>query len=172
MERLKPLLNEHGYSLLEMTLVMGLLVLFSLATLTLVASGSGAYKALLSEKADNSELRVALGYVSNKVKQADADECIAVKPHPYGEGQALVIYENYDGDQYETWIYFHEGALREGLIRSDTPIQDEFTFEIAALSGFEITQTPDGRLLIRAWCNEKSGKRLVQTSITPYAAMH
>lgn len=169
MERLKTLRNAQGYSMLEMTLVMGLLVLFSLGTLTLVASGSSAYKALLSNKTSNSELRVALAYVSNKVKQADSADGIVLKPQPYGEGQALVISEVIEGEKFETWIYYHEGALREGLFRSDTPIQDDFTFEIATLSGFEVSQQRDNQLTIRAWRDDKSGRRLVQTMVTLYA---
>lgn len=167
MERLNRYLNSLGYSLIEMTLVMGLMVLFSLATLTLVASGSGAYKGLLHDKTDNSELRVAVAYLSNKLKQSDVSGAVSLRLQPYGEGQALVLAEDIDGEGYETWIYFHDGVLREGLIRKGTGISDELCFDIASLSGFELSWAEVGKQLhVGAWRETEQGRNLVQTTVT------
>jgi prepilin-type N-terminal cleavage/methylation domain-containing protein len=161
MGQLKKRLNQKGYSLLEMTLVMALLVLFSLATLTLVVSGGGAYKSIVADKDTTSELRIA------KVRQNDVKNAVELRVNPYGEGQALVISEQVDKVAYETWVYFHRGKLREALVRSGTAVTDEVSFDIVSLDGFELQSKPlSAQINVKAWRNKDKERREANTFLT------
>lgn len=167
MGQLRKRLNQKGYSLLEMTVVMALLVLFSLATLTLVVSGDGAYKSIVADKDTASELRIAMAYVTNKVRQNDVENAIELRANPYGKGQALVICEQVDKAAYETWVYFHSGKLREALVRSGSAVTDEVSFDIVSLDGFELQSKPQSaQITIKAWRNKDNNRREVNTFLT------
>ena len=124
--------------MIELMLVMVLIVIFGLSTFTLVVSGNNAYKNIIEKKTLHSELRVAVSYIDMKLRQGDKNDEIQVKKLPNGFDNGIVLQELIDGKTYETWIYMNKGKLREGFILQGTPINDQTSFAIAEIDGFEV----------------------------------
>jgi prepilin-type N-terminal cleavage/methylation domain-containing protein len=155
-----------GYTLIELMLVVALLALFGISTLSLVVSGSSAYRTIMEKKEIDSELRVALSYMDTKVKQNDMKDTLRLESNPAGDGKALVITEEIEENAYETWIYLSGGKLREVMVQKGEPVQDDLGFEIADIEGFRAEYEPDGKLLhLGVWSGSKSGKRELDTDI-------
>lgn len=103
--------------------VLGLLVftLFALCLLLTVLSGAKVYRKILQNTENSSENRIRTQYLAQKVQQGRD-----VSVENFDGGQALVLREEVDGQCYVTYIYCHEGWIRElfcregaGLTRAD-----------------------------------------------------
>lgn len=159
--------NNSGYALIELVLVIALLALFCIATLSLVMTGSAAYKSI-NEKIDlDSELRVAISYLDTKVKQNDSEGTLSLGSNPAGDGKALIVSEFLGETQYETWIYLSGGKLREVLVEKGEPVLDDLGFEIAEIEGFTAQCDPDGKLLqFKVWNTSEVGLQSLDTNIS------
>lgn len=159
--------NNSGYALIELVLVIALLALFGIATLSLVATGSAAYKDINEKKELDSELRVAISYLDTKVKQNDSEGTLSLRSNPAGDGKALIVSEIIGEKQYETWIYLSGGKLREVLIEKGEPVLDDLGFEIAKIGGFTAQCDPAGILLqLKVWGTSGDGRQSLDTSIS------
>jgi prepilin-type N-terminal cleavage/methylation domain-containing protein len=152
--------NSRGYSLIELVLVMALLVIFGLSTFTLVVSGSGAYKNILDKKEANSELRVAISYINMRIRQNDSVDSVRVEKSPFGNDAAIVTEEVIDNSTYETWIFWHEGKLREALVRQGESVTVDISFVIADIDGFSALYNNDKKsILLDVWRVEEGLKK-------------
>lgn len=152
--------KSKGYSLIELVLVMALLIIFGLGTFTLVISGSGAYKNILDKKEVNSELRVAISYINMRIRQNDSVGAVRVEKSPFGNDAAIVTEEVIESDTYETWIFWHEGKLRETLIKQGEPVTIDISFAIADVDGFIAKYDNDKKLIkLNVWRMEKGLKK-------------
>ncbi len=155
-----------GHTLVELALVIALLTLFGAATLSLVVAGSSAYEGIMEKKNADSELRIALSYIDTKIKQYDSAGVLRLESNPAGDGPALVIEEVLGGADYETWIYFSEGRLREVLVDKGGEPTDDLSYEIAVLEGFQAVYGEDEKLLhITVWSSSKKGRLELDTDI-------
>jgi competence protein ComGC len=130
----QKLLNEKGYSLVEMVIAMMLLLIFGLAVFTLAASTSGAYQGLVNEKSEMATVRIASSYLMTKLRQSDMENAIYVDESNRIGSEALVIKEELAGEVYNTWIYLSGGYLREATVPEGETPSDDVSFEIAELS--------------------------------------
>lgn len=88
-----------------------LIGLFALTSLTLTLVGTKVYQRINADAQANSDARLALSYLCNRVRTFDATGKIAVKER---EGLSILcLYETYDEECYETAIYVSDGELRE-----------------------------------------------------------
>ena len=159
--------KNSGYALIELVLVIALLALFCIATLSLVMTGSAAYKSINEKKELDSELRVAISYLDTKVKQNDSEGVLRLGLNPAGDGKALIVSEFLGETQYETWIYLSGGKLREVLIEKGEPVLDDLGFEIAEIEGFTAECNPDGNLLqFKVWSTSGDGQQSLDTNIS------
>lgn len=148
--------NRKGTSV-NLLFSMMLLFIFSMASLALAFSATGAFRDIEADKENISELMVALSYLNMKVRQNDSVNAIRTEPCPSGEGQAIVITETLDSVAYETWIYWRDGQLRESLILKGDPAVEEASSLIAEIDGFhpsidQSNGTP-GKVKIHVWRN-------------------
>ena len=88
----------------------GLLVfgLFALCLLLVLLTGAKVYRQTLADTEAASETRTKLQLLSTKVRQSpDA------QPGTFDGCPALILREDIDGECYVTYLYVHEGFLRE-----------------------------------------------------------
>lgn len=142
----KRLSDQGGYSAIEWFMVMGLLMLFSIAIFILAAASSNTYQQLIDEKETDTELRIATSYVLTKLKQNDEAETIQVVKRLDLGDSALMISETLLETAYETWIYWSNGALREATILKNGKLEDDLSFVIAYIDGFEVALEPNGKM--------------------------
>lgn len=140
--------QKRGYTLMELTLVMLLLALFAITVMVLIQSGSTAYRKIADNRSAETNARVALSYLDVRLRQNDAQGALSLRENPLGEGNALVIHEEYDGFVYDTWVYFLDGTLYECslLDEGDMPRVD-ISAPIAQLDGYTLELLPGGTIL-------------------------
>jgi hypothetical protein len=84
--------------------------------LVLVSIGAGAYDNVLTNVENNSELRLPLTFISNKIHQSD--EFNSVELIDKDGTTALVLNSKDKNNSYENWIFVYNGNLCELLIKS------------------------------------------------------
>ena len=124
-------------------------VLFALCLLLTVLTGARAYRKTVELTEATSDRRTKLQYLSTKVQQGRE-----ISLEDFGGCQALVLRETIDEERYVTYIYCHDGWLRElfcaegaNLLPEDgekvLPAQE---LELSMASGL-LTVQIDGELL-------------------------
>jgi len=134
--------NEKGGTLIELVMVMSLLVLFGFAVYSLVCEGSQAQKRLDSEKSAETNARVAASYVDVRLRQNDAGGKISVEPNGLNGRDSIVIryrYQDDPDDDYDVWIYWANGELREVLSMAGVTPHWDSGNDIAAVDGFYVS---------------------------------
>ncbi len=145
-----------GRSMIELVLVMFLLILFSVATLSLVIGSSNAYRDTIKKNDTISNLRISQAYIHTKIRQNLEVDAISLRDFEGVENAFLVIKDNHSPVAYETIIFVKDGYLREALIiegfefdlDSSFPVVelDEIYFELIDQKGlsFETTLNTNG----------------------------
>jgi hypothetical protein len=84
--------------------------------LVLVSIGAGAYDKVLTNVENNSELRLPLTFISNKLHQSDEFNSVVLIDK---EGTTALVLKSKDkASKYENWIFVYDGNLCELLIKS------------------------------------------------------
>lgn len=131
-------MKRRGSSSTEFILTMLLLILFSLATISLVVSASGAYRGSEETIEDESQIRVAQSYLYTKFRQNMEVNRISVESLPGVEEKGIVITDTVLGEDIKTIIFHHEGYLREGVFLSNTEFNPTSSYPIASLEKLNI----------------------------------
>ena len=108
---------------LDLLLILILMCAFTGFALVLVSIGAGAYDNVLTNVESNSELRLPLTFVSNKIHQSD--ELNSIDLIDKDGTTALVLKSRDKTNAYENWIFVYDGNLCELLIKSG----DSFNWE-------------------------------------------
>lgn len=124
----------------ELFLVMLLLLLFGVMTFLLVSSASRTYWRINEEKNHLSDIRIAVSYIDNRIRQSDESGHIELKNNPINGQMAIVIREHHAQEHFETWIYQNEGSLKEAYFKSGIPLSDDLSFEICKIDEFSVKQ--------------------------------
>lgn len=153
---------HQGYSLIEMSIVMMLLVLFGLGIFMLAAATTTTYESLVENKADNESIRIASSYIVTKIRQNDRMDSIKIDSNAFDDRDALVVLETINDEVYETWIYVSEGHLREATVLKGVTPSDDLSFEIADIDGLTLSGS-DHSLVIGIEKGEKDLKDILVT---------
>ncbi|MCL2099666.1 MAG: DUF4860 domain-containing protein [Oscillospiraceae bacterium] len=133
--------NTGIFTLLPVLCVLTLFLLLSFVSVSVILAGSTVYESISENMDNNYEKRVALSYLTNKIRQNDrgiigAEEVMGIN--------MLAIREDFFGMfEYVTYIYYDEdsGCIREILLLADSGETLEFALsdgeEIVASGGFE-----------------------------------
>jgi len=85
--------------------------IFAVSSLTLTLIGTRVYRRVTVAAAENSDSQLVLSYLCNKVRTFDAEGGVTLAER---EGlPMLCLYENIEGETYETAVYAYDGALWE-----------------------------------------------------------
>lgn len=111
--------------------------LFAGSSLFLVLIGANVYRNIVGEMNSNNETRASLSYVSNKVRAADSRDVSVEKM----DGQdTLVIHSAYNGSDYKTYIYLHDGYLMELFTKAENEFIAGDGDKITPVSAFTIAK--------------------------------
>ncbi len=123
---------------LALTCVFGATLLLSLAT------GASVYRRVADRVEESAADRVSLSYVTAKIHSSDAAGMIETKP--YGDGDGIFLYQEYEGDTYETILYVYDGYLMEMLCETEWELDPEFGEIITEARDLTVTQPAPGLL--------------------------
>ena len=80
-----------------------------------------------------------------------------------------MIRETVEGKNYETWIYYSKGYLREALILEGQTPTDAFGFEVVALDAYRLTaDLRKSGVEIEAQAKDEKGRNLVLDSFVAF----
>lgn len=100
--------NKHHMDGLLTLLLFGV---FAACVLSVLLTGANAYRRLTARDQKGYDRRTCAQYVATKVRQAASPEAISLST--FGDGDVLLLSEEYDGERYLTRIYCYDGWLRE-----------------------------------------------------------
>ncbi len=112
--------KQNKTHIIDILFVLALFAVFAFCALILVILGANIYKNTVASMNDNFNSRTACSYISEKIRQNDAKDCISVGE--LADTEALVFSTDVYGSQYATYIYFHEGTLKELFMRVGSDI--------------------------------------------------
>lgn len=165
----KALGDNAGRTQVEVLAVLVLLLLLGISAFTLSMAGADSYGKLNGFRDQSSAVRVALAYTEMKIHQYDTAGALETATHPVTGEPALVIRETVEGEDYETWIYYSQGYLREALVLKGQVPTDEFGFEVVALDAYRlIPDTLRKGVFIEAEAKDETGKVLALSSFTAF----
>lgn len=106
----------------KLTELMTLLVfaVFALCLMWLLLTGAGVYQRLTQSGEESYESRVQSQYLATRLRQSQKVEVAS-----FGEGDALVLGEQLEGEDYVTWVYLYDGYLRELFARKSSTVDPE-----------------------------------------------
>lgn len=129
--------NSRKYSF-HFVFILMLYLLIVIFSLMIILLGKDIYSSINHDRRVNYERRVSLSYVANKIRQNDKEESIRIESLN-GEN-TIVITEDYDGDMYETWIYFYDNAIYEMFTDAGMEFNLEDGIKVLEIDGFKIEE--------------------------------
>ena len=101
--------NKNYTDFLAGLLVFGV---FAVGMIIMLLTGAGAYKRLTARDSANYDLRICSGYVTTKIRGAEAG-AVSVAEFPELSGGALCVAEEIGGETYISYVYCDGGWVRE-----------------------------------------------------------
>ena len=95
--------NTNKRHIIDAVFVICLLLLFLISALTVIAIGASIYKKNVAQTSENYAQRVSTAYVTEKIRQSDANGSIFTR-ELFGTN-VLVLQQEIDGSLYNTYIY-------------------------------------------------------------------
>lgn len=123
---------------LALTCVFGATLLLSLAT------GAVIYRRVADRVEESAAGRVSLSYVAAKLHASDAAGL--VEAMPFGDGDGIFLYQEFEGTVYETILYVYDGNLMEMLCEKDWESDPEFGEIVSPAQALKIAQPVPGLL--------------------------
>ena len=109
--------------------------IFAVCIIVAILAGANVYKGITARDSESYEMRTCKQYIANKVRMAESPESVSVVP--IESCSALRIDETEGDDRFSTYVYCHDGWLREiYLSADDSPVASsgEKLLEIDSLS--------------------------------------
>lgn len=145
--------QERRY-IVDILFVLALFGVFAISALVVVVIGADVYKHTMQSMSDNYDSRTAIAYVSEKVRQADSlteNGTSAVEISHLGDNPALVLHDDKNGEEFCTWLYYHDGWLKELYTRKDADLGGDILAageDILQLSELEYSMISDDLLSV------------------------
>lgn len=105
---MKQRLKRQSITGMAALLIFGI---FAVGIMSVLLSGASAYRRLTERDRLSYDSRTCVQYVATKVRQAAAPE--SVRLEDFGGVEALVIAQEYGGEDYVTRVYCHDGWMKE-----------------------------------------------------------
>ena len=144
--------KQERNHIVDVLFVLALFVVFTLSALVLVILGANVYRQTVSYMDENYTARTAYSYLTEKVRQNDLYDSVSI-----GELEgttALVLTQEINDTTYATYLYLHEGNLRELFMRQGSDIGSD-----PLSAGQEI-------LPLKDWTPEMAGDHLLHIALT------
>ena len=108
--------------IVDVLFVLALFGVFTLSALVLVILGANIYKQTVSHMTENYDSRMACSYFAEKIRQNDLAQ--SVELGELYDTEALVFSQEINGDTYATYLYYHNGYLKELFMKKGSNIGD------------------------------------------------
>ena len=132
-----------------------LFMIFTLSALFIILFAAQIYQKVVDNSSINYSANTALSYVSEKIRQADADGGVEIGD--FHNCDALVLHNEINDTDYVTYIYFYEGSLYEVMTEKShiNELSAGAGTAIIDVENFEISE--DDNHLISFRCTDSAG---------------
>lgn len=136
--------------------VLSLFALFASTTFVLIILGLRQYQTTTATMHHNDEIRTAVSYLREQIRQADCNSSISV--NQFYDTSAITISSQSDNAFCYSYIYFYDGYLRELTVRDNSLPNPESGKKLIALNGLDFKDSsPD---LIQVTLEDSNGNQL------------
>ncbi len=151
-------MKQEKHFIVDVLFVLALFGVFTLSALMLVTIGSEVYRRTVDDMGTNFETRTSVAYITEKIRQNDyllpedfdtSFENVSISTLS-GE-PALMLTQNINSEIYCTYLYLHDGYLKELFMKSDSYLGDsplEAGQNIMELSSFTMEQVQNNLLAL------------------------
>lgn len=133
---------------------VALLFIFAVSALVVTLFATNVYQGTVENSTRNDTARTSLAYITEKVHAND--EKGGVKIGTFDGCDAVVMTDEIDGEKYTTYIYVHDGQLKELFAKSDAEFAAENGTSIMDVKSFEMEKKSDN--LLRFSCTDDEGE--------------
>lgn len=130
-----------------------LFFLFTICAAIIVLLAGRVYQSSVEHATRNNDARTALSYITEKVHQNDSVDTIYLGT--FDGCQALIFKQEYNSISYYTYIYAHNGMLKELFIKEGANATAENGKAILDIQDFSIESRNDH--LLKCNCTDKNG---------------
>ena len=148
--------NNTSQFSFQFIFIMLLHLIIVILSVMIISLGKNIYDNINTDRNINYQLRVSLSYITNKIRQSDKKEAVEIK-ELHGVN-AVVINEVYDEENYQTWIYFYDGAIYEMFTDENTVFELSDGMKVVEADFFKIEEVKDGLYKFTAESKEKSAE--------------
>lgn len=127
--------KKHTVDILFVLILFGV---FAISALMLVIMGSSVYNKTVISMEDNYRDRTSVAYIAEKFRQNDSLNSITVTT--INENSSFVFSEEIGDELYQTYLYIHDGYLKELFIKEGISLPLEAGNIILEASSLEIVQ--------------------------------
>ena len=152
-------MKEQRTFMVDILFLLALFVLFTISSLILVSVGAEVYRQTTGDMSANYDMRTSIAYITEKVRQNDSlivsedgNHISNISIATLNGQQALVLTQELNNEYYQTYLYLHDGHLKELLIKSGTDLGEHTLFagqEIMELSGLELKELSNNLLSVK-----------------------
>jgi hypothetical protein len=122
----------------------------------LAAIGASVYQKISANLSTTYDQRTSVLYVAEKLRQNDHPNSVRVDT--LDGSDALVITQQFNGENYETWLYVSDSELKEALLAPGTPASPELGQSIMPMSSMKLDGSRLGQGLLGVDFTTASGE--------------
>lgn len=147
---------------IDLLFPIALLLVLAASALFVVILAANVYQKNVAWEERNYENRTCLAYVTEKIRQNDAEGGISIGTF---DGQpCLMLRQNYGDQPYVTYLYSYDGTLRELFVQEGVEMKAPDGQKILEVNDFEVSEQEKG--IFKISCTDENG-----TEFVTYAAV-
>jgi hypothetical protein len=127
------------------------IILYTAVVIILLSLGIQSYKTMIEKDYASNETYLATSYIAAKIRSNDTKAAFATGGFVSAEADdgipTLHIYQEIEGEFYETRVYYHEGYLKELFSFRDGEVAPEDGNQIMELSDLSFQKLSHGILV-------------------------
>ena len=145
--------QEKRQHIVDLLFPIALFFVFAVSALTVILLAARIYRSVSLDASRHDTARTSLAYISEKIRQGDADGSISLGEF---DGQtALILKQSNEDTDYYTYIYAYEGKLMELFVRDGTAAAASSGKLIMPVADFSMEQLDDS--LFSFTCTDTDG---------------
>lgn len=136
--------KQESRHMVDILFVLTLFLLFAVSALMLVMVGARVYQNTVNDMASNFDERTAFAYVTERIRQNNDANTVSVGT--LEDVNSLILSQKVDGETYETYLYLHDGYLKELFIKKGSYLGENMLNagqKILELKAFQVESIQD-----------------------------
>lgn len=142
-------------SVLDFAFILALFGVFAISAMFVIIFGANVYSKIADSSDYNYKARTAYYYITEKIRSHDKYGTIEVENSANTKSIGLIMYDNVDGEEYRTYIYYYDNALFECTLKADEPFSYDKGERLLQLKDFR--SEIEGDKLIHLYLKDDTG---------------